>query len=896
MKLLSWAGKKDSTELKATIAYALCSIIQKTLALISTPIFTRMLTTDQYGQFSVYTSWSAILTIFITLNLSFGTFNRAMVKFKEDRKGYISSIQSLIICFAILFSLVFFSFRPILENIITLSPELVLLIVFDSLFQFGLLCWMAENRFELKYKAVIIVTLITSVSSIILSLILIQNMTEKGIARILGFVLVNIFVGVVFFIKNYVSGKKIFNRSYWKYALTLNIPLIAYYLSQIIFNASDKIMIEKLCSISDAGLYSLGYTIALLLVFVLNAINNSYIPSLYKRIEEKKVKSNQGIAIIITLIMCVLVGGVIWIAPEVVFLMGGTAYASSVYVIPPVSVSLILLLYTSFFTNIQFYYEMRFRLTFASIGAAVVNIVLNYLLLPIYGYLVAGYTTLISYVIFCLSNYFMVRKKICKGGELEGVYNLKILFEIFIIFLLMAYVGVILYPYMWARYISIFSVILLLILFRKKIANIVFIITHTEVKNPSFFKLLRYIFRPITKKYRSIVAKKYTNKKLIIHGEINIVFLCQCQHIWDKTKSVVDRLRKKSNYNITLLIVEDEGVIDGTIFEVFARDHKVNYVKYHKGIIKDIKPDIVFYSRPYDSYLPEELRSYKLLRKSKLIYIPYGYSLMAIGKVNLNDDFCQNISLLFADCTYAHKYFIDNFSKKNKALKSYDIGFPYLEDLYTNKQEYLKSGSVFKLINKTGTRVIWTPRWSADDKIGGSNLLKYIDKMFELFIGNKDFNFVFRPHPYALKNFVEKGLLDESKKNYYLETIKDSDNSVFDDSKEYLSTFFDSDVLITDVSSIVAEYLFTKKPVIFCHNEGQEVLNEETKKMCDTIFYNAYNFEQIKDYIVQIRRGEDPLKPKRESFIKDFIKKQKGTMDRIEEVLLNQEKDWFIRK
>jgi len=88
-------AKNISPAVKASFAYTVCSIIQKTLSLITTPLFSRLLTLEQYGQLSIYNTWSALLTIVITLNLGYGSFNRAMVKFEDDRDGYISSIQTI---------------------------------------------------------------------------------------------------------------------------------------------------------------------------------------------------------------------------------------------------------------------------------------------------------------------------------------------------------------------------------------------------------------------------------------------------------------------------------------------------------------------------------------------------------------------------------------------------------------------------------------------------------------------------------------------------------------------------------------------------------------------------------------------------------------------------------
>ena len=87
--------KNVPVEVKASIYYTICSIVQKCIVLITLPIFTRLMTTQQYGQYSIYQSWMNIVAIFATLNLQYGSFDTAMIKFENDRDRYISSIQGI---------------------------------------------------------------------------------------------------------------------------------------------------------------------------------------------------------------------------------------------------------------------------------------------------------------------------------------------------------------------------------------------------------------------------------------------------------------------------------------------------------------------------------------------------------------------------------------------------------------------------------------------------------------------------------------------------------------------------------------------------------------------------------------------------------------------------------
>ncbi|NSE01625.1 oligosaccharide flippase family protein [Fusicatenibacter saccharivorans] len=78
---------------KAALWFVFCNVLQKCVALITTPVFTRLMTPDQYGQFSIYNSWLQIFTIITTLRLNWGVFNKGMSKYKEDRDVYTVTMR-----------------------------------------------------------------------------------------------------------------------------------------------------------------------------------------------------------------------------------------------------------------------------------------------------------------------------------------------------------------------------------------------------------------------------------------------------------------------------------------------------------------------------------------------------------------------------------------------------------------------------------------------------------------------------------------------------------------------------------------------------------------------------------------------------------------------------------
>jgi len=453
---------------KVSTAYAVCSILQKCLSFITLPLFTRLLTTEQYGQYTIYSSWSGILIIFLTLNLAYGSFQTAMVKFEGRRDEYITSIQGISVVLCCVFLAVYLPLRNVWNRLFELPTPFVLLMVAEIIFSTATQLWMEKNRFEFKYKSVVVVTLLTSILSPVIAFILVSLVSEKGYARIFGYAIVNILIGFILFIYNSQKGKHFYNKEFWKYAAGFNIPLLVYYLSQVVFNQSDRIMISHIAGTSDAAMYGVAYNLAMFLTFVLNAINASYVPWIYEKIKDNKSSENQTISLMLAILMGLMILCVIWYAPEIIVIMAGEQYKAAIYVVAPVAMSLFLLLYCQFFINVEFYYEEKKMLIYGSIGAAILNIILNYIFIPAYGFVAAGYTTLVSYIVFALSNYYTMQLCLKKRQLIDNLYNYKGLFLIFVGFIVSGFLGVALYENLVFRMAITLAVLGLLIVNRNK--------------------------------------------------------------------------------------------------------------------------------------------------------------------------------------------------------------------------------------------------------------------------------------------------------------------------------------------------------------------------------------------------------------------------------------------
>ena len=458
---------------KVSSAYVFCTIVQRCLLFLTTPLFTRLLTTEQYGQIVVYTSWQSVLQIFLTLNLAYGSFSNAMLKFEDNRDGYIASVQGICLVLTGLFLLVYLPFAGLWNQLFEMPTWAMILMAVEMIFMTALQLWSGKKRFEFRYKSIVLVTLLMAVLTPVLQYLLVIHSEEKGYARIIGMAAVNIIGGGIFFFMNLIRGRKLFRRKYWDYALRFNIPLLIYYLSQVVFNQSDRIMISHMVGIDKAAVYGVAYGLATILIFVLDAINNAYVPWLYARIRTGTEAENRSVSLGIAALMAILLAGVSWFAPEIIGIMAGEKYMEAVYVVPPVTVSLLLLFYCQLFGNYEFYYEEKKSLIWATIGAAAANFLLNWIFIGIYGYIAAAYTTLFSYIILTACH-GLAMKLIMKKHQRKGPgYNYRGLLLLFFGYCGVAAAGALLYGTLLVRAAVAFLVLLILFTRRKMILNLI---------------------------------------------------------------------------------------------------------------------------------------------------------------------------------------------------------------------------------------------------------------------------------------------------------------------------------------------------------------------------------------------------------------------------------------
>ena len=456
-----------SVQSKATVAYLMCNIILKCASFITFPIFARFLSVEDYGLITVYGTIMSFISVIVSLNLQYSTFTTAMVKFQDDKDGYLASASGFLILNTFIYIVVLLFIGKYISDYFEIKKYLLYVMAFEMLSSSILSIYMARERFDYKYKEIVFITLLVFVINTIVGFIAIFSYKDRGIARILSTALVSIIFGIIIFINIVKRSTRLYYKEYYKYIMGFSIPLIPYYMSQMIFSASDRLMIDRMLSRTDVALYEVGNKLGAVLIIVLNSINSSYGPWIFRNIKNKNcVMTRKVSSAIADLFAASLFLGIIFM-PEIIKILLSNKYIGSLYVIPPISMGLLFNFYVQCFLNVGFVFEEKHYLVISATLSALINVLLNYILLKRFGFLAAAWTTLGSIIFFVIISYIFMNKILKKYNYDDKIYDIKHFFILGISFLISSIIIMYFYNNLIMR-IIIFLVILIILFINRK--------------------------------------------------------------------------------------------------------------------------------------------------------------------------------------------------------------------------------------------------------------------------------------------------------------------------------------------------------------------------------------------------------------------------------------------
>ncbi|MGN0414034.1 MAG: lipopolysaccharide biosynthesis protein [Agathobacter sp.] len=439
----------DYKAIKSGIWFTISNFLVRSIGLITTPIFTRLLSTSEFGEFNNFLTWTGILLIVTSFNLE-ASLIRARYEYEKEMDSYVLSMLSLSGISTLILEILGCFFMPTLHKILSMNSMEIRAMFVYLFFSPAVTLFQNAERFKYKYKSTVVTSIFVSIGSSLVSVIFVILFYNKLLGRIIGYILPVALLGTFLYIYYFIKGKRIRTR-FWKFALPITLPFIPHLLSLFLLGSMDKVMIKHICSIEDLALYSLAYTIGSLVSILVTSMNNAYSPWLGEQLKNKNYVLIKKISVSYVVLFVYLACGLVLITPEILYIMGGSTYMAAKHIIPPVTAGCMMQFIYCMYVNVEQYEKKTVGMAIASVLAALFNYVTNYIFINIFGYTAAAYTTYFSYLLLLIMHMYLVYRI----GK-SNVYDNKIIILIALIAsLIICGIGSI-FEYIVLRYIILF--------------------------------------------------------------------------------------------------------------------------------------------------------------------------------------------------------------------------------------------------------------------------------------------------------------------------------------------------------------------------------------------------------------------------------------------------------
>ena len=399
--------------------YLVGQTFQRAVSVLLLPVWTIYLTPSDYGIMGTLNAYGGVINIVLMFGI-YGAVTRHYFDFKHDyetQRRYVSSnflfmavVPGVILTALILFGRSLWSHAT--SGKIPFQPLVVLMLI--SVYG-GLLYRLPYSLYQAqqKVKKCVLLDFVGFTLSVAIGLLLVVGWKKGIYGYILGGCIAQ--VSIALLATGLLIREWFVPKVEWRHissSLAFGLPLVPHLLSAWALTFVDRVMLERMVPLDEVGRYTLGYTLGMVMLMVVTSINDAYQPYYYNLMSSSpnpQPRIRRIISFYLAGLGCVTLIGSIF-AGEFIALLTPVKYHRSALYVPPVILGYFTVGLYYFVSSPIFYYKKTHVLPIVTGISAVLNIVLNYLLIPRFGALAAAWNTLICYA-FMLVIYYVVAQK-----------------------------------------------------------------------------------------------------------------------------------------------------------------------------------------------------------------------------------------------------------------------------------------------------------------------------------------------------------------------------------------------------------------------------------------------------------------------------------------------------
>jgi O-antigen/teichoic acid export membrane protein len=466
--------------IKNSSIYSITILLQKGINFLLIPILTIYLTPSDYGIISVVTTINAFLNVFYLFGLN-GSLNRFFYEYKENNKK-IEKLFGTIITFVLINSFVLTALLLIFHewtldlilNEIEFFPFMILgliSILFSPVFiiyQSSLQARQLSSNYAKNNIAFFFLNIILLIISVVI--------LKMGALGVLGALGITNFCFFIFTILRFENDLKFgIQKAILIKVLKYSIPILPHSLSGVVTGLIDRIIINNLLSSALVGIYSIGNNFGSIVFMFAQGINQAFVPWFNQKVKKGDLTQISDLSKILVLFYSLLALSLSLFGKEIIELITPNSYHESWKVIPFISFAFVYHGVYYFFAG-PLFYDIDGRgnrlIPFSTVSAALINILLNVFLIPIWGIIGASIATLVSKFLLSLSLKFYYNKFI--KIKLPELFLLLIPILFFGISLISFYTDSLEHEFLVKVTLFLFINFVLFLSFKNKISNISF--------------------------------------------------------------------------------------------------------------------------------------------------------------------------------------------------------------------------------------------------------------------------------------------------------------------------------------------------------------------------------------------------------------------------------------
>jgi O-antigen/teichoic acid export membrane protein len=427
---------------KHSIVYGLGGTLNKLIGFFLLPVYTRLLTPADYGILSLLTVTSSLATIVAQLGLGSAFFREIIYEGSDEQAVESTTLYFLLGESALFFgTLIFIS--PGLSNLIfgTMDRAYLLRLVFlsdwvgvvDVVFNARLRARAQSSLYSLLSVARFTVGILLNLYYIVV--------LRRGVEGLIVAALISdALFASLYFVLMAKDLRRTFSILILRRMLRFGIPLVPVGLSSLLLTMADRYFLKHFSTIAQVGLYSLGYNIGMVMNLVEQAFQLAWPPHRFAIAKQPNAKHQFARILTYYLLAFGFLAMVLsLLAKELLMIMTTPKFYPAAAVVPLIALSYIFSGVRHMTNTGLAILNKNYYVPPIIVGSALLNLGLNYVLIPPYGMIGAAWATILSYLFLVIVqtlvnlHYYYIRYEYGRMAKLAltwgGTYGVSLLIE-----------------------------------------------------------------------------------------------------------------------------------------------------------------------------------------------------------------------------------------------------------------------------------------------------------------------------------------------------------------------------------------------------------------------------------------------------------------------------------